>query len=167
MEPVSLASLNGLDQASFVHTLGWIFEDSPWVAQQAWTARPFASLKDLHQAMTRVVEQASAQRQLDLICAHPDLGSRARMAAASVQEQQGAGLTSLSPEAYQQLLTLNQQYVQKFGFPFILAVKGKTRDEVFASLQQRLSNAREAELHEALRQIGQIAWFRQNDTVRI
>lgn len=166
MEPVSLEALNQVDRTGFVQALGWIFEDSPWVAQQAWEARPFASLEELHQAMTRVVDQAPAAQQLALICAHPDLGSRARMAQASVQEQQGAGLTSLSPEQYQRLLTLNQQYVQKFGFPFILAVKGKTRDEVFASLEQRLGHPREAELREALQQIARIAWFRLGDAVQ-
>lgn len=165
MEPISLATLNGLDQVDFVRALGWIFEDSPWVAQQAWVARPFASPEELHQAMTRVVDRAPAQQQLDLICAHPDLGSRARMAAASVSEQQGAGLTSLAPEEYQRLLSLNQQYVQKFGFPFILAVKGKTRHEVFESLEQRLGNGPEAELREALQQIARIAWFRLGDAI--
>lgn len=162
---LSLAELNALDQNAFVEHLGWIFEHSPWVAQQAWLRRPFASLEELHQSMVQAIKQAPTAQQLALIRAHPDLGSRAKMAQASVMEQQGAGLDSLTPGEYQLLATLNAQYTQRFGFPFIFAVKGKNKHDVLASMQERLQHGAQQEFDTALQHIYRIGWFRLNDAV--
>ena len=157
---MTLAELNACTQPRFVETLGWIFEASSWVAERAWHARPFASVDDLHRAMTAAMDRATPDERLALLCAHPDLGTRARMSDASVGEQQGAGLDRLTAPEFDRLQQLNLSYREKFGFPFLFAVKGSTKHDVLAALERRLLAAPEEELAEALRQVRRIAMFR-------
>lgn len=160
---MTLTEINQLSREAFVEAVGWVFEHSPWIAAQAWESRPWQHLEALHRAMVRCVEDAPLEAKLALIRAHPDLGSRAQMAQASVREQKGAGLDSLSAEELARIKRLNQQYTQKFGFPFILAVKGKTKHDVFAAMEARLDHSPEAELQTALEEIYKIAHFRLAD----
>ena len=163
---VTIEALNASDRTRFVDALGWIFEDSPWVAERAWQHRPFAGLDDLHAAMTSELARATEDEQLALIRAHPDLGARARMSAASTGEQAAAGLDSLGTEAFARLQRLNAEYREKFGYPFLLAVKGRTSDQVLDALARRLPNDPREEFAEALRQVERIARFRLEETVR-
>ncbi|NEP18141.1 MAG: 2-oxo-4-hydroxy-4-carboxy-5-ureidoimidazoline decarboxylase [Leptolyngbya sp. SIO4C1] len=156
----SLAELNQMSQTEFTAYLGDVFEHTPEIAQQAWQARPFNSLDQLHQAMLAVVNQLSSEAQLALIRAHPDLGSRAKMAEASVQEQSGAGLNQLTPDEYERIQALNAAYRQKFEFPLIIAVKQQTKAAIFEAFEQRLAHELETERQRALAEIGQIAKFR-------
>jgi OHCU decarboxylase len=157
---MTMAELNALDQAGFIAALGWIFEESPWVAERAFEARPFADLDALHAAMTVQVERASLAEALALLKAHPDLGTRARLSQASTAEQAGAGLDSLTPGEFEQLHRLNAAYRGRFGFPFLLAVKGSTKYDILAALQARMGAQPEEEFREALRQVYRIARFR-------
>jgi 2-oxo-4-hydroxy-4-carboxy-5-ureidoimidazoline decarboxylase len=157
---MTISELNALSCEQFVAAVGWIFEHSPWVAERAWPQRPFRDLKQLHDAMTGEVERASRDVQLALLRAHPDLGARARMSEASAGEQAGAGLDQLVPEEYQRLHELNTAYRQKFGFPFLYAVKGSTKYDILRALEQRLPRSTEEEFREALDQVYRIAWFR-------
>ncbi len=161
----SIADLNQMNQESFVATLGAVFEDTPTIAQETWNARPFADVDDLHQKMVKVVNEMTSLEKLNLIKAHPDLGSRARMAEASVKEQAGAGLDRLSPEEYERFHNLNQAYKTKFGFPFIIAVKNHTKTSILAAFDQRLTNSKDAEMQQAITEITQIARFRLLDLV--
>ncbi len=161
----SLTQLNQMNQAEFGDALGAIFENTPAIAEAAWLARPFASIAELHQSMVDVVHQMSPDAQLDLIRAHPDLGSKAKMAEASVQEQSGAGLDQLSAEEFSQLQSLNQAYKDKFGFPFIIAVKNHTKASILAAFQTRLSHSLETEQQQALNQIFQITQLRLSEQV--
>jgi OHCU decarboxylase len=162
---VTIEELNRLDQAGFVDSIGWVFEHSPWVAERAFDARPFAGLDALHDAMTQQVEQATVAEKLALLKAHPDLGSRARLSTASTEEQAGAGLDSLTPGEFEQLHRLNAAYRSRFGFPFLLAVKGSTKHDVLRALQARMEAAPEDEFREALRQVYRIARFRLEDLI--
>jgi OHCU decarboxylase len=157
---MTVQELNALDCAGFVDALGWIFEHSSWVAERACEGRPFASLDALHAAMTDQVERATVAEKLDLLKAHPDLGTRARLSAASTGEQAGAGLDTLTPDEFEQLHRLNAAYRGRFGFPFLLAVKGSTKYDVLQSLQARMESSPEDEFREALRQVYRIARFR-------
>ncbi len=157
---LTIAAVNPMSQAEFVEQFGAVFEETPAIAHQTWTQRPFADVADLHQKMVAVVDQLSPDEQLALIQAHPDLGSRAQMADASVQEQTGAGLTQLSASEYERFQLLNSAYKAKFGFPFILAVKGHTKASILAAFETRLQNSSEAERTQALAEIAQIARFR-------
>jgi 2-oxo-4-hydroxy-4-carboxy-5-ureidoimidazoline decarboxylase len=163
---VTIAQLNALDRDQFVEAIGWVFEHSPWVAELAWTCRPFADVDDLHRAMMAVVAEADRDRQAALLRAHPDLGARARMSDASVGEQAGAGLDRLTPDDFARLRRLNTAYQAKFGFPFLLAVKGSTAQQVMAALEERLMRGSEEEFAEALRQAYRIARFRLEDLIR-
>ena len=154
-----------MDREGFVAAVGWVFEHSPWVAERAWERRPFPSLAALHRSMAEAVAKASAEEQLALIRAHPDLGARARMSAASEGEQAGAGLDRLTADEFERLGRLNAAYRQKFGFPFIYAVKGSGKQEILEALEQRLPGTPEAERGIALEQIYRIAEFRLESTI--
>lgn len=163
---IPLSSLNQMSQAEFVAALGSTFEQTPAVVAAVWTQRPFETVNQLHEAMIQQVGSFSSVQQLALIRAHPSLGSRAKMAAASVSEQMGAGLDQLSPADYTQLQQLNQDYESRFGFPFVLAVKGHTIESILAALRIRLQNPPAQEQQQALHQIAQIAYFRLQQWIR-
>lgn len=156
----SIAQLNQMNQADFVAALGAVFEATPAIAREAWTQRPFTDVTDLHQAMVDIVNVMSPAERLALIRAHPDLGSKAKMADASVQEQAGVGLNRLTREEYDRFQALNQAYKANFGFPFIIAVKNHTKASLLDAFDRRLQNTPEAEANQALTEITQIAYFR-------
>ena len=158
-----ITQINQMSQAEFVAAFGSVFEDTPSIAEQSWYQRPFLDVADLHQAMVTLVEQMSEESQLDLIQAHPDLGSRVHMAPASVQEQTSIGLNRLSPTEYEQFKTLNTTYQTKFGFPFITAVRNQTKETILGEFTQRLQNTLANEQKRALLEIGKIARFRLDD----
>jgi 2-oxo-4-hydroxy-4-carboxy-5-ureidoimidazoline decarboxylase len=162
---MTIDKLNSLGRDNFVRAVGWTFEHSPWVTERAWRHRPFANLDDLHQAMVEEVEAATPDERLALLRAHPNLGTRARIRDSSASEQAGAGLDRLTPEEFDRLQELNTDYRDKFGFPFLLAVKGSTKHEVLRALAKRLHGAPEQEYQEALRQVYRIAHFRLEDSI--
>ena len=163
---MTLAELNRSDRTRFAAALEGIFEGSSWVAERAWDRRPFSCLEQLHASMAAEVANATADEQLALLCAHPDLGSRVRMSEDSEGEQARAGLDRLNRDAVNRLQRLNAAYREKFGFPFLLAVKGQTADDVLVALERRLGAEREIELVEALTQVYRIAGFRLSDRIR-
>jgi OHCU decarboxylase len=156
----SLAEINRLDRQQFVERLGWVFEHSPWVAERAWLHRPFASLDQLSDRMNAEVAAASMEERLALLRAHPHLGTRAKISASSAAEQTGAGLDQLTPGEFDKLTKLNAAYREKFGFPFLYAVKGSGKSAILESLERRLNAVQEDEFDEALRQVFRIARFR-------
>jgi 2-oxo-4-hydroxy-4-carboxy-5-ureidoimidazoline decarboxylase len=161
---MTLAELNALPSAAFVAALGAVFEHSPWVAERALAARPFANVDALHAAMVAAVAAAGEAPQLALLRAHPELAGRAmirnELTADSSQEQAGAGLTQCSPDEYARLQELNARYNAKFGFPFIVAVKGLDRAGILQRFAARVTNDRAVEFREALAQVARIARFR-------
>lgn len=166
---ITLERLNALPATEFVALLGGIFEHSPWVAERAAPGRPFASRERLLEAMRAVVDAASEEEQMALIRAHPHLGARGRNKAAlteaSASEQKRAGLDACSDEEFAELLRLNALYVDRFGFPFILAVRGHDPGSILANFRSRLGNAADVERRTALTQIGLIAGYRLADLV--
>jgi 2-oxo-4-hydroxy-4-carboxy-5-ureidoimidazoline decarboxylase len=162
---VTIAELNGLDRPHFVDALGWVFEESPWVAERAWVRRPFSDMAALHRAMVSEVAAATRPEQLALLRAHPDLGTRARMSDASVGEQAGAGLDRLTPEEFTRLQRLTSTYRETFGFPFLLAVKDRSTHDVLSALEARVARSPDDEWNEALAQVGRIAEWRLHDLV--
>jgi len=162
---MTLAELNAMDRDRFIEAVGWVFEHSPWVAERAWVHKPFGSVKALHAAMVSEVERAHHVAQLALLCAHPDLGTRASVSAASKGEQAGAGLDRLTAEEFERLHRLNSAYRNRFGFPFLYAVKGSTKYDILQALEHRLAASPEEELREALQQVYRIAEFRLRDAI--
>ncbi|MEL6902849.1 MAG: 2-oxo-4-hydroxy-4-carboxy-5-ureidoimidazoline decarboxylase [Cyanobacteria bacterium J06606_4] len=159
---LSIEVINQMTQAEFVQQFGPVFEETPMVAERAWAGRPFADALDLHRKMVAVVmEHMTPSEQRTLICAHPELGAKGKMAAASVQEQASSGLSQLNDEDYRRLQRLNAAYREKFGFPFVIAVKGKTVSDVFAAIELRLGSADVVEERvRSLTEICKIARFR-------
>ncbi len=172
----TLSDLNTCEPGAFVAALRGIYEHSPWIAERAAGVRPFASVAALKQALQAAVTQASENEQLALLGAHPELAGKAAIAgeltAESTGEQAASGLNLCSPEEYAVLHELNAQYNEKFGFPFILAVKGPTgrgltRAAIIATFARRLKNARPIEMAECLRQVHRIAEIRLNELLGV
>jgi 2-oxo-4-hydroxy-4-carboxy-5-ureidoimidazoline decarboxylase len=159
---VSLA-VNDLSHADFVARLGGIYEHSPWVAERAFRARPFASIDSLHAAMNAAMHAATRDEKLALNRAHPELLCKleaARLTESSRGEQAAAGLDRCTPEQKARMQALNRAYGEKFGFPFIVAVKGLDWGAIVERIEARLGNSPEQEFETALAEIGRIALFR-------
>ena len=153
--------LSKLDRAGFVARLGHVFEHSPWVAVQAFDAGPFSTTEALHAAMAAVVERGSRDEQLGLLRAHPELGAATRLTDASAAEQGGLGLDRLPGTEARRMGELNAAYRARFGFPFIIAVRGqRDREAIERALRERLANAPEQEFGVALAQVARIARLR-------
>lgn len=162
----TITDLNDLDDDAFVDELRGVYEHSPWVADRVTSARPFDTVSDLHAEMARVVREAGEARQLELLRAHPDLGEQTEMTDASESEQSSAGLDELSPEQYEAFQRLNEQYRDRFEFPFIMAVKGASPDEIQAAMEARVDNDEPTEFRTALEQVNEIARLRLEDRFR-
>ncbi len=169
---VTLDQINNASASDALQLLDGLYEHSPWIAQAALKQRPFRSLAHLKHAMARVVAQADSAAQLALIRAHPELAGKAMVAktltAESTHEQGKAGLTDCTADEFATIQKLNTDYNVKFGFPFILAVRGPrgaglTRKEIIETFQRRLENPKDFETAESLRNIHRIAELRLND----
>ena len=155
--------LNALPREAFVARLGAIYEHSPWVAERAYASRPFATVEQLHGAMERAMHTATPDEQLALIRAHPELLGKleaAQLTESSRSEQAGAGLDRCTPEQKARMRALNAAYRDKFGFPFIVAVKGLDWAGIIGRIEPRIGNTRDKEIATALAEIGRIARFR-------
>ncbi|MBU2285687.1 MAG: 2-oxo-4-hydroxy-4-carboxy-5-ureidoimidazoline decarboxylase [Gammaproteobacteria bacterium] len=169
---LTIAQLNSAPPEAATALLDGVYEHSPWIASRAMAARPFRSLAHLKHALVRVVAQASTDEQLGLVRAHPELAGKAMVSksltAESTHEQGKAGLTDCTPEEFVRIGKLNAAYNQKFGFPFILAVRGPrgnglSKREIIDTFERRLHHHPAFELGEALRNIHRIAEIRLDD----
>ena len=169
---LTLEQLNTASVAEAVALLDGLYEHSPWIAEAALAQRPFTSLAHLKHAMVQVLAQAGVQPQLDLIRAHPELAGKAMVAksltAESTNEQNKAGLTACTPEEFARIQQLNADYNARFGFPFILAVRGPRglglgKAEIIDTFARRSLNLPDYERAEAIRNIHRIAEIRLND----
>lgn len=153
----------GQSAAEFTAMYGGIYEHAPWVAEGAYANKEaISTVGDLHTAMKGVVDGAPHHKKLALVKAHPQLACKAaqNLTAHSQDEQKGAGLTACTPAEFEEFQSLNAAYLEKFGFPFIVAVKGLTREDILQAFRARLNNDAEAEFSTALEQIHKITWFR-------
>jgi 2-oxo-4-hydroxy-4-carboxy-5-ureidoimidazoline decarboxylase len=159
-----LAAINRMESEPFTALLGGVFEHAPWVAQAAWPARPFASVADLHAAMMRAVRVAPAQARRAFLNGHPELAgpeARARsLTADSTSEQGSAGLDRMTEADAAAFDQLNAAYRSRFGFPFIIAVRGRSRAEILAAFEARLTRAPADEEETALEEVAQITRMR-------
>jgi N-carbamoyl-L-amino-acid hydrolase len=169
---LTLDRLNAADEAQFTTLLDGVYEHSPWIAAHAWARRPFASLAQLKHALVESVRGAPREARLGLIRAHPELAGKAMVSktltAESTNEQSKAGLTDCTPQEFETIQRLNADYNAKFGFPFILAVRGPrgaglSKREIIDTFARRLANTPDFEFAEALRNIDRIAEIRLND----
>lgn len=168
-KPVTLDALNAVPLATFVDVLGAVFEHAPWVAETAAAGRPFATVADLHAAMSAAVAAAPEADQVAFLRGHPELGGKVAragaMAEASRHEQGALGLDRLSDEEFARFERLNASYQARFGIPFIICVRRHTRDSILDRFEARLANSRPAEIAQALAEIGYITRLRLIDLV--
>ncbi len=154
-----------MDKTAFIDKFGGVYEHSEWIAAQAYDdgADP-QDVEALAQVMRRIVEEAGEDAQLALLRAHPDLAGKLAKSGAlteeSTSEQAGAGLDQCSEAEFAEFTQLNTAYKEKFDFPFILAVKGRNRQEILENFRTRIHNTRAVEFREALDQVHQIARLR-------
>lgn len=163
---------SAMSREAFVARFGGIVEHSPWVAERAWDAGLTAredTAEGLHAALCAVLRAAAPARQLGVLNAHPDLAGRLAVAggltAESAAEQASAGLDRCTPEEFERLQALNARYVRQFGFPFIMAVKGRTRAEILAAFERRVRHGRDEEFATALKEVERIVLLRLRDVL--
>ncbi len=165
----SIERFNQMDRDAFADTFGDIYEHSPWIAEEAWKLRPFADLDALADAMVDAVRRGSDEQRLALLNAHPELAGReaktGRLTEASSQEQAGAGLVDLAPDELAHVARFNRAYSDKFGFPFIVAVRNHTKTTIMQAMETRLDNDGATELNTALEQVFEIARLRLEQLV--
>jgi OHCU decarboxylase len=165
-ERIALEDLNALPETAFVARLAHIFEHSPWVAAAVYPARPFRDVAGLHAAMVAAVETAGDDAVLALLRAHPELAQRGPLTDASKSEQTNMGLNELAADEAETLTTLNAAYRARFGFPFIIAVRGqRDRNAIITALRTRLANTESQERLTALAEVAKIARFRLDDLI--
>ena len=159
-----------MSKAAFVEAYGGAFEHSPWIAERAWSLElgpAHDTATGLHSAFCRIFRCASEAERLGVLKAHPDLAGRLaaanQLTAASAGEQNSAGLDALTDAERTRFGKLNRAYADRFGFPFILAVKGRSKDEILRNFETRLGNDRSTELATACRQVEEIARLRLAD----
>jgi len=158
---------SALSREAFVQAFGGVYEHSPWIAEALFAQGVDAAddaIEHLHRRLASIVRAASREAQLALIQAHPDLAGKAavrgELSAASTAEQAGAGIQDCTPEEFERFNRLNTAYKARFGFVFIMAVKGSNRQQILAAFEERLNNTPEQEFARALAEIDKIALFR-------
>jgi 2-oxo-4-hydroxy-4-carboxy-5-ureidoimidazoline decarboxylase len=163
--PIELDDVNAMDPEAFVAAFGSVAEATAWVAAEAEGYRPFATRDAMVTAFAAAIADAEPEQQMALLRAHPELAASRFMTDDSAREQRGAGLDRLSDGERSRLLSLNSAYRQRFGFPFIVAVRGARRDDIVAALEARLRNPPAAEFQRALVEVQRIVRFRIEDRV--
>ena len=157
--------INKLSQSEFIKVFANIFENARWIAEELYKQKPFGSFDELSSKMMNIFEMSSKEKKLKILNDHPDLGNKTKVSSLtpdSLKEQKNAGLDQCTKEEFNEFKKLNDSY-KKFGFPFILAVKGKTKIEILNNFRKRISSNPEKEFNEAVNQVKQIAILRLKD----
>ena len=166
---VEMKGVNQLDRPAFVQRFGPLFEHSPWVAQEAWSDRPFADADELFEALQAAMYAAPRERQLALIRAHPDLDCKAEIEVSltdfSTREQAAAGLDRLTPDEYEAFTRTNAAYRTRFGFPFVVGAREHTKESILRVAAERLEHTPEEEVRVALEEIAKIARLRLREVL--
>jgi len=162
----TIDKINKLSRSEFVEIFANIFEKTKWIAEKLYNQKPFDDFKDLCSKMLGIFETAGKETQLKILEAHPDLADKVTvnlLTSNSRSEQSNAGLDQCSEEEFNEFKNLNKSYRQKYGFPFVIAVKGKNKIEILSEFRKRILNSVDEEFNEAIIQIGKIANLRLNE----
>ena len=158
--------INKLSKSEFIKVFANIFENARWIAEKLYNQKPFDNFEELSSKILNIFETATKEKQLKILSAHPDLANKTKISLLtpdSLKEQANAGLDQCTEEEFDEFKLLNEQYKKKFGFPFILAVKGKNKNEILDNFKKRISSSLEIEFVEATKQVKQIASLRLED----
>ena len=157
------SNLNNLNQGKFISLFGVIFEKTQWIAEKLFDLKPFNNKEDLINKMIKIYEASSKDEILNILRSHPKLAVEKKLTEHSNQEQSRANLKNCTQEEFDEFTKLNSEYEKKFGFPFIMAVKGKDKIEILNNFRQRINNNIELEFEESKKQVKKIALFRLDE----
>jgi 2-oxo-4-hydroxy-4-carboxy-5-ureidoimidazoline decarboxylase len=155
--------IDRLSETEFTEVFGNIFENASWIAEKLYAQKPFVNFNDLSDKMIAVFEKANNEKKLKILNSHPDLANKAKIGSLtpdSYKEQSKAGLDQCNEEEFNEFQNLNLKYKGKFGFPFIIAVKGRNRSDILANFKKRILSSKEIEFDEAVKQVKKIANLR-------
>ena len=156
-------NLNTINENEFTTIFGSIFEKSEWIAIETFKQKPFKNSKDLINKMTKIYESCSIDQIMIILNLHPKLAIEKKLTSFSTKEQSGAKLDKCYKEELEEFNQLNFDYEKKFKFPFIIAVKGKNKNEILENFRSRINNDYKKEFQEAKQQVMKIALFRLNE----
>ncbi len=157
---------NKLGKTEFISTFGNIFEKTEWIAEKCYESKPYNNLDELVLKMMEIFENTEKDKHLEILNAHPDLAIEKKLTDDSKNEQKNASLNQCTNEEFLEFKNLNEKYKEKFGFPFIIAVKGKNKEEILNSFRQRITNNINLEFEEAKKQVKKIASFRLSEIIK-
>ena len=162
----SIDKFNKLSKAKFISIFRNIFEKTEWIAERCYESKPYNNLDELVSKMMKIFENIEKERHLEILNSHPDLAVEKKLTEDSKNEQKNASLNQCTDEEFVEFKKLNEKYKKKFGFPFIIAVKGKNKEEILNSFRQRITNNINLEFKEAKKQVKKIASFRLDEIVK-
>ena len=157
--------INKLPESEFIKVFANIFENARWIAEELYKQKPFGDFNELSSKMMNIFEMSSKEKKLKILNDHPDLGNKTKISSLtpdSLKEQKNAGLDQCTKEEFNEFKKLNDAY-KKFGFPFILAVKGKSKIEILNNFRRRVNSEPQIEFEEAIKQVKKIATLRLQD----
>ena len=159
----SLDKVNNLSKSDFISVFGNVFEKTKWIAERAYDSKPYNNFEELFAKMIEIFENSNNKNHLKILRAHPDLTVKEKLTKDSQNEQANASLNECSDKEFKEFKKLNKKYKKKFGFPFIIAVKGKNKNEILNKFKKRVLNNIDIEFKEAKKQVKKIATFRLNE----
>jgi len=162
----SIDKINKLSKPDFISIFGNIFEKTKWIAQKSYDSKPYKNYDELFLKMIEIFDNTNKENHLKILNAHPDLAVEKKLTKDSKNEQKNASLNQCTSEEFIEFKKLNEEYKVKFGFPFIVAVKGKNKEEILNSFRQRITNNINLEFEEAKRQVKKIASFRLSEIIK-
>jgi OHCU decarboxylase len=162
----SIDKFNKLSKTEFISIFGNIFEKTEWIAERCYESKPYNNLDELVSKMMKIFENIEKERHLEILNSHPDLAVEKKLTEDSKNEQKNASLNQCTDEEFVEFKKLNEEYKKKFGFPFIVAVKGKNKEEILNSFRQRITNNINLEFEEAKKQVKKIASFRLGEIIK-
>jgi len=158
--------VNNLSKSDFISIFGNVFEKTQWIAEKAYDSKPYKNFEELFSKMMEIFENSKKERHLEILNAHPDLAVEKKLTEDSKNEQKNASLNQCTGEEFVEFRKLNNEYKKKFGFPFIIAVKRKNKEEILNNFRQRLTNNINLEFEEAKKQVKKIASFRLSEIIK-
>ena len=162
----SIDKFNKLSKTEFISIFGNIFEKTEWIAERCYESKPYNNPDELVSKMMKIFENSEKEKLLEILNSHPDLVVEKRLTENSKNEQKNASLNQCSDKEFLEFKNLNEEYKKKFGFPFIIAVKGKNKEEILNSFRQRITNNINLEFEEAKKQVKKIANFRLGEIIK-
>ncbi len=163
---MDIKKINNLDKSEFLSIFGNVFEKSKWISEKVFKKKPFKNLESFISEIIAIYENSDYLTILEILNLHPELAIEKKLTKNSETEQNKANLKQCTPEEFDEFKKLNIEYKKKFNFPFIIAVKGKNKNEILGFFRKRIKNSLDEEFFEAKKQVKKIATFRLEEILK-